>query len=67
MISRFVRWSPALGSVLTAQSLLGILALLLSSPPLRAVSLFLKIKKNNNKMLMMMLTLKTEEEYTDGL
>ena len=39
IISRFMRWSPALGSVLTAQSLLGIPSLPLSAPPLLMLSL----------------------------
>ena len=40
--------SPALGSVLTVQSLLGILSL--PAPPLLALSLSLKINKPKNKI-----------------
>ena len=53
VISWLVSLSPALGSVLTAQSLLGILSLspFLSAPPqlVHAHSLFLKINKLKKK------------------
>ena len=44
IISRFVGWSPTSGSVLTAWSLLGVLALSsLSAPPLLVLSLSLSL------------------------
>ena len=45
MISRFVSSNPASGSMLTAQSLLGILSPTLSAPPLLTLSLSFKTNK----------------------
>ena len=47
VISWFVSLSPTSGSALTAQSLLGILSLSLSAPPLLARSLSLSLSKIN--------------------